>query len=110
MGMDWVWPERCRGRWRRSTQIGQGSMARGLVGILLRRGEVKARSTVFMDSFLGGVRERMGPEPGPRKGKPRGQQSRMDKWAASGVSGGRVQAVVGFPATYLSATKDLLKQ
>ena len=68
MGMEWAWPGRCRGRWRRSTQIGQGSMARGLVGILLRRGEVKARSTVFMDSFLGGVRERMGPEPGPKKG------------------------------------------
>lgn len=54
-------------------------MARGHVGILLRRGEVKARSTIPMDSFLGEVRERMGPEPGPRKGTPRGQQSRMDK-------------------------------
>lgn len=67
-----------------------GSVARGHVGILLRRAEVKARSTIALDSFLGEVRERVGPESGPRKGKPEGQQSRMDKWTARGISGGRV--------------------
>lgn len=84
-----------------------GSVARGHVGILLRRGEVKARSTIAMDSFLGEVRERVGPESGPRKEKPQGQQSSMDKWAAGGISGGRVQAAVGLHAICLSDTKDL---
>ena len=60
-----------------------------------------------MDPFLGEVRERVGPESGPRKGKPRGQHSRMDKSAAQGVSGGIVQAAVGLHAICLGATKDL---
>lgn len=70
----WAWPGRCRGRWRRRYPDRMGSVARGHVGILLRRGEVKARSTIAMDSFLGEVRERVGPESGPRKEKPQGQQ------------------------------------
>ena len=60
-----------------------------------------------MDPFLGEVRERVGPESGPRKGKPWGQHSRMDKWAAWGISGGRVQAAVELHAICLGATKDL---
>ena len=88
---------------------GVGVGGEGRVGILLRRGEVKTRSTIPMDPFLGEVRERVGPESGPRKGKPRGQHSRMDKSAAQGVSGGRVQAAVGLHAICLGATKDLWK-
>lgn len=57
-----------------------GSVARGHVGILLRRVRSRLEALVAMDSFLGEVRR--GGARVRAEGKPQGQQSSMDKWAA----------------------------